>query len=441
MADRSRGHGAPGGPDIAVGSRPGPMTPEALRNVRRSLVDQASGLLAGRHGIGLDQARAMLRALAHQHRTDEAGIAATVLGLADSAAGAPAVPEPDGAFLAEVAQVASTVGADPAWRALREETPVRAAAHGRIVRSIAEATSDGDGAARLLVDLLGREVAAVVVFSVPAPDRAELVGQHGFTEEQTTAWRLVPLELDTPLREAVLTRRPVAAGTHAELVRRFPSLASTSSPFEATVGVPVLEHDLVAGLIVFGWHQPRDFSPELLDRLVSLAGQIGPPLLRAAAGGGRPHPAQEPDRGLLALLPDPWLALAARDVADGRDGDPGPDALVVREASPQLQDSAALVGQVLTGFWPAAGQDRRLREAIAALVRDGTPLRVSPQPGSAPPGAPAGAEVRGVRAGPLVVLTWPAGTSEAANAAAAEDPFAPIDRLSARFRPLTDPAG
>jgi hypothetical protein len=367
------------------------------------VLDQASGLLAGRHGISLQQARAMLSALAQQHRTDEADVATTILGLASRAAGEPGVAVADEGSVQVLRELRAPDGADPVWQELRNDPHVRAAANARVVDSFLDG-GDGDAAARLLVDLLGQDVEAVVVFAVRGGDRAELVGQCGFSAGEAGSWRTIPLSLDTPLRRAYQTRRPVLASTHEELVARFPALAGTSGRLPATAGVPVLVGDEVVGLIIYGWARPRDFPPRLVERLVSLTDRVGAAMVRGAA---RPASSGQLDEVLrvLALFDDPWLVL---DVDGDLESDPR--ALVVVEASPAVRagpawSSTGWQGRPVGELWPELADDGGLLERLRMLVRFGTGLRHDLEPaGPRPSWAPRGDVVRGAIVDGCVVL-------------------------------------
>lgn len=397
------GSGRPGRRVRSAAPQPSARQP-ASESVRRSVLDQASGLLAGRHGISLQQARAMLSALAQQHRTDEADVATTILGLASRAAGEPGVAVADEDAVQVLRELRAPDGADAAWQELRNDPQVRAAANARVVDSFLDG-GDGDAAARLLVDLLGQDVEAVVVFAVRGGDRAELLGQAGFSAGETAPWRTIPLSLDTPLRRAYETRRPVLASTHEELVARFPALAGTSGRLPATAGVPVVAHDEVVGLIIYGWGRPRDFPPRLVERLVSLTDRVGAAMVRGAARPAWTGQLEEV-LGVLAVVHDPWLVL---DVDGDLESDPR--ALVVVEASPSVRavpawSSTGWQGRPLVGLWPDLTDDARLLQGLRRLVRFGGALHhdLGPHvPG--PSWAPGGRIMRGVLVDGRLVVT------------------------------------
>jgi hypothetical protein len=367
--------------------------------LRRSIIDQASGLLAGRHGIGLRQARAMLGELAVQRRTDEADVAATVLGLAGSASEEPGVEVLDESAVQALRDVLPAADADPQWLRVRGAPRVRAAANARVIESFVEGR-DGDEAARLLLDLLGQDAASVVIFAVRGRERAEMIGQHGFAPAETEGWRSVPLHLDTPLQQAYRTARPVFASSHQELVARFPALAGTAGRYPATAGVPVLQDGQVIGILAFGWSAPRDFPDRLRERLTGLAGRIGPALVRGAvpSAGGVPLEAL---LDVLALSREPWLVLADEDQAV-----PDLEHLRIVAADRRAPGASGLPGAPLLAVWPAAGTQAGLAAGLRGLQRHGLALDQRVAPGCAPAWAPDARRTQGAAAGRFLVLTW-----------------------------------
>ena len=110
----------------------------------------------------------------------------------------------------------------------------RCAALGYYLRFLS-GNPDGDAATRSLVQgaLLPVGIGAGQVYAIASGDTLELVGNYGYTEEEASSFRALPIGMPLPVCEAVLTMEPVTLSPD-DLRARYPILEAQPSLVERT---------------------------------------------------------------------------------------------------------------------------------------------------------------------------------------------------------------
>jgi len=233
-----------------------------------------------------------------------------------------------------------------------------------------------------------------------------MLGSVGTAGRVVRAWTTVPLVLDIPLCASVKERRPVFLESGAEMEREYPSIRGGREGTEARASIPVVEEDQVIGVVGLSWQEPRTFDPPTRERIIDAVGSAGHALVRSLkAGAAELGMLNE----LLDLIPDAWLALGS---TEGQ----GTPTFIVEAVAPNLPQT--WLGAPLLDLFPDLGSTSELLTDLQQVLHHGSPLvrSVTGTPlgagsrGSALPGAPPweepGTELRIVRSGHHLVLTW-----------------------------------
>ncbi len=359
----------------------------------RAVVEQAKGVLVERDGLTLDEAFDRLRELSQTQNAPLVDVAATLVGVT--------VPVDDPIEVDDSAlpmRLRATAAASAQWRALREHPQARQGALGVAVEALAGASTSGDDAAHLLVDLLSSTaVGAALLFSVVEDGSLQLWGQHGYPPDATSAWRRIPLTLDLPLTRAVNEGVPVFLGSAEARRRQFPSLGAEQSRYQALAVVPVWDGGRRVGCVGLSWAEEKAFDDAERQRVVGIVRRAGAMMLRNA----RPD---DPDRDLVAtvmtLVTDPWVVLVCESESLA--------SYLIESASPNVKGGDALVGQRLLAAFPGVAADTRLLDELGRLVSVGGRFVRSTQSAGAT-SAPWDLEpvvMRAARAGRRVLLAW-----------------------------------
>jgi hypothetical protein len=360
----------------------------------RALIEQAKGVLVERHGLSVDEAFDRLREISQSQNARLVNVAATIVGVS--------VREPEAIDVSEdalPAKLRATDATSAAWLAVRDHPRARNGAIDVSVAAIAESTTHGDEAARLLVDLLSSAgVKAALIFRAVADDSLQALGQHGYSADTISAWRRIPLSLDVPLTRAVNEGVPVFIRSTDDLVAQFPSLERSAGAYEAIAVVPVWDGDTRIGSLGFSWPDAQAFDEEQRQRVLSIARRAGSLMLRNLRAEDRDGTYLS---SILHLLRDPWLVLTP-------DGEVDAASLTVESVSSEVKGGHHLLGQRLLAAFPGVAGDTQTLDELLRLARHGgrfvrttQSAGVTTAPWDLEPG-----ELRAVRAGRRVVLTW-----------------------------------
>lgn len=365
----------------------------------RAIIEQAKGVLVERHHISQDEAFDRLRAMSQEHNVRLVEVAATVVGVSVPH-GAASISEPWEQVLR--GRMPTSTAASPTWRALAQQPDVRAGVVTALIDSVAGVPGQGDEAAQLLSDLLAaQEVRAVTLYRMAADGSLRLVGQAGVPGDLISSWQSIPPSRDIPYVRSMAEDRAFFWEDRAARTTQFPSVASTTSAFEATATIPIHDGDSAVGIVGLMWMTRQSFSAERKSELVALVQKIAHLLLRNAA---QTDPELQWLHTVLSLHLDPWLLLEAIPTSDAVVRD-----FVVQDASEQVVHSEEWIGRRLLELWPSAAADG-MGQALSELARAGGSWTMTVAIGSDGPWGAPGSRIRAVRLGRLIVLVWRPGT-------------------------------
>jgi hypothetical protein len=363
-----------------------------------SAVVIVTGILVERHRIDPASARAMVERVAREHGMPEAELAAAVISLL-----APAGPA-----------TTATAGAPPVLGDRREwspagggpgeGTPGAEAPAELLVGAPGADGEDGGAVAQLLGELTGARPDRTVIYGTGA-GALRMLGSVGTAEGVVRAWTTIPLVLDIPLCASVKEQRPVFLESGVEMEREYPATRGGREGTEAWASIPVVEEGQVVGVVGLSWQEPRTFDPATRERIIHAVESAGHALVRSLkAEAAELSMLNE----LLHLIPDPWLALRPTE------GQATPTFLV-EAVAPNLPQT--WLGAHLLDLFDV-GTTSELLTDLQRVLHHGRPLvrsitgtrRGAGSPGSALPGVPPweepGTELRIVRSGHHLVLTW-----------------------------------
>lgn len=110
----------------------------------------------------------------------------------------------------------------------------------------------------------------------------EILDSFGYPQECLVARRRHPVDLPEPLAETLRTGKPVWLESAREFATRYPHLASAVRPFSgASVAVPLVARERVAGVLGIDFEAPRSFEPADASFVLALAHQTAQALERA----------------------------------------------------------------------------------------------------------------------------------------------------------------
>ncbi len=366
----------------------------------RSIIEQAKGVLVERHHTSLDGAFDMLRAISQEHNVRLVEVAATVVGVAlpDTAADLPDLPEQ---VLRD--RLPSSPAASPTWKALAQETDVRAGVLIALIDSMAGASSPGNVAAQLLSDLLASQgVSAVTLYRLLADGSLRLVGSAGVPWDVSSSWYSIPPSRDIPYVRSVADDQEFFWDDRAARAKDFAASVSNSTHFEAVATVPIHDEGSVVGVVGVMWTTRQSLDQHRRAEIRATVRRVAHLLLRNAMAA---DPELEWLTALLGLHLDPWLLLESVPGADGLVRD-----FVVQDASPQLHEAPAWIGRRLLEVWPGSAAGGIAQDLVGLARTGGSWTMTVSVPSEGPWGTP-GSRVRAVRLGRRVVLVWRLGST------------------------------
>lgn len=362
----------------------------------RAVIEQAKGVLVERHGITLDEAFARLRKMSQEHNVRLVEVAATVVGVA-----IPDVDEPVTTYADQVLskELPATKAISGTWRALREQPDIKAGVVTAIMDSLAGATSQGDEAAQLLLDVLSQfDVHALLIYGSGMDGSLRLIGQVGIPGDLVSSWRQIPPTTDIPYTRSVLENRSLFFGSREERVAEFPASARSRSSSAATATVPVIDEGQVIGVVGLVWQGEQTFDEVRRKSIERSVQRITPLLMRNVAAA---DPELDWLNTLLRLHLDPWLLMDAVVGADGTVHD-----FVVQDAAAsQGRDAQQWVGRRLLEIWPHLVEDP-VFDALRTLVNTGGSWSSTVTTQSPAPWGTQGSHMRAVRLGQRLAVVW-----------------------------------
>jgi len=349
----------------------------------------ATGMLVERHRIDPGTGRALLERVAREHGIDLSTLAAALIALLAPAepSSHPAADPPTGVQIPMRSRPSGVAAPGHELAAGHPPAHRGPAAIGH---------RDGRAAAQLVCDLTGAHPDATVIFSVSEDSALRLVGSVGTPEDVLSAWRRVPLVLEIPLCASVRHRRAVFLESGAEMEREYPATQGSREGTEAWASIPISEDGRVTGVVGLSWRAPLALDEATrgdIIRVVEGAGQVILSSLSSAAA----------ELGtlieLLDLIPDSWVVLTPEGTPDG-------EVLLVEAVSPSLPE--AWLGAGLLDLFPILAPSSDLLSDLQQVLRSGAPLvrRINTTRPGGPPWEEPGVEVRIVRTGRRVVITW-----------------------------------
>ncbi len=362
----------------------------------RAVIEQAKGVLVERHSITLDEAFARLRRMSQEHNVRLVEVAATVVGVA-----IPEVDEPVTQYGEQVLsrELPGSKAISGTWRALREQPDIKAGVVTAIMDSLAGATSQGDEAAQLLLDVLSPfDVAALLIYRAGLDGSLRLVGQVGIPGDLVSSWRQIPPTTDIPYTRSVLENRSLFFGTREQRVEAFPASSRARGGFAASATVPVADDGDVIGVVGLVWLDEQLFDEVTSKNISRTIQRITPLLLRNVAAA---DPELDWLNTLLRLHLDPWLLMEAVTSADGMVRD-----FVVQDAAAVAgRDAAGWVGRRLLEIWQSLAEDP-VFEALRILVQTGGSWTSTIATNTDAPWGDVGTQMRAVRLSQRVALVW-----------------------------------
>jgi PAS domain-containing protein len=349
----------------------------------RAVIEQAKGLLVAGAGGTPDEAFAHLARLSQHNNLRVAEIAARIVGAATLSVteAAPATAEPDTVqldgnpvdarpfdpmiYLRD--SVEPVPAEDPQPRPPRLDPP------GRMRLDTATAAINavdrlGELADRLLDEGLGWLGADSVMLYRLEPDGAlQLLACAGLPTQLASDWQRIPSALDVPMREAIITDRPVwtRQGQHAFCV----PLRTTSAT------LPLRYAGRPFGALAAAWQEPRSLDAGERRYLTGLAARTARRVRELT--GADPVPIGAPWHGLRAALdviPVTVLVLAPVRDTRGRVVDFGVDYASPHAGEPFGLKPEDLVGARLLDVRPHLGTNG-VFDAYREVLSTGVPWR------------------------------------------------------------------
>jgi hypothetical protein len=343
-----------------------------------------------RHRIGPLASRAMLAQAALEHGVEETVLAGALLELLSPPPDAPTAAVPD-------RHPATGIPSGPSAAAsqlLMDLPSVRASA-AAVVRAVDLANQDGSAAAQLIADLTRARPDRTVIYGV-AEDTLVMMGSVGVPADVVEAWRRLPLALSLPLCLSVSEDRAIFLDAGAEMEGAFPATLGSREGTGAWASVPIREGTRVTGVVGLSWLNSTTFDEARRANILRAVERAGPLMVRSLP---TLDPAPSILTELMHLIPDEWVVLSST-------GSAADMAFVVDAVAPSLSEK--WLGRELLDVFPGLSRSgdivtdlRQVRSSGAALTRTIT----ATAPGG-PPWEKSGVEVRLVRSGRLVVLTW-----------------------------------
>ncbi len=163
----------------------------------------------------------------------------------------------------------------------------RAAQRTALLQAVTASLSEALGPEQVAEIVVDRCIAAMgaaaglVARVVPAAGELEILRSVGYRQDVAQSWRRWPLELKTPLSDAVRTAEPVFIGSREERDAVYPDLPQAPDENEALSAVPLIVEGRAVGGMALSFHESREFTPEDRAFLMALARQCAQALERS----------------------------------------------------------------------------------------------------------------------------------------------------------------
>jgi hypothetical protein len=424
---------------------------EAMRT--RALIEQAKGILMGRHRISADEAFARLRRVSQRTNVRLTEVAASVVARAS-----PPLRSGGAPLAADVGQAsplpASCDAARPAGPP-RERPTATTPRPTAVTAPAARAPHPGAGAprrpgtggdpehavlhaqhlllaARLEVATSHHEIVAAVAdlsFGWPSPNSVVLalvepdsalavVATHGLSTDMASQWTRIPPQVDVPLTAAVRSRSPIWLADPDQIRASYRVVGAMAPYVGACVSLPI-EAGGLPGVLGLTWKPALDLDEARRSYLTTVADLAGKAVARLAAAVPDVDPHLSPDRPApSAIAAPPWI----QPMLDGslapavllsplRTGGVVTD-FMFEHVNGAAADEAARRGKRLPGTTllttaPDVGA-RTLMPLYLEVLGDGRPRQLDNVrlPPSRPDDPGARCTVRAVRLGDRILATW-----------------------------------
>lgn len=357
----------------------------------RALIEQAKGVLMAQKSIGPQAAFDRLREISQAENARLVDVAATLVGVT--------LPADEGLDLGDAALpvgLRPSSATSPEWRTLRAQPAVRRGTAGAVLETLGENLQDGEESASLVLDFLAPlGVTSAALWRTRADSSLEMIGQVGYAADTSSAWRRLPLSLDTPVTRAVRMAQPVFCESSHAVIEQFPLVTDAIRTDESVAVVPVTSQAQAVGAVVMSWDGNHAFDHDERRRVSDLASRIGRVVLRDVAVRDRDW---EFLTEMLRIVLDPWLILRAVD--DGAAG------LVIEGASPDVAEVAEHVGDRLLASYPRIAADAEAMDDLGRVMRDGGRLSWQTRGRGYAPWDTVPSTARAVRLGERVIVAW-----------------------------------
>ncbi|MEW5959879.1 MAG: PocR ligand-binding domain-containing protein, partial [Chloroflexota bacterium] len=150
--------------------------------------------------------------------------------------------------------------------------------------ALAEALTPGQVAEVVMregVPGLGARAGLVILLSEDR-NTLQVIGSTGYPPEQLERWSIFPVTAPIPLADAVRLGQPILLAAPGELQARYAHLAPDLLAGQmAGAAIPLIVEERVIGAIGLNFAERRDFGPEAMEFMLTLAGQCAQALERA----------------------------------------------------------------------------------------------------------------------------------------------------------------
>jgi PAS domain S-box-containing protein len=209
-----------------------------------------------------------------------------------------------------------------------------------------------------------------------------LAGTMGMGAIDVTPWQTVSLAGESPVADAMHTRKVVVLTDLDDMRRRYPTTRPPDADEGAVIALPLAVRHEDVGAIVFTFRRARRFQDEELAMLDTLAGRCAGAIARARLYEAQRTASLTLQRRLLPELPatPPWLGVGARyePASGGEVGgdwyqvlvlDDGRCIAALGDAVGRGIAAAAAMGQLRAAIAGAAAVDAHPSAVVAATSR------------------------------------------------------------------------
>jgi PAS domain S-box-containing protein len=239
--------------------------------------------------------------------------------------------------------------------------------------ALAEAVTVTDVTDVVATMVLGAFDAAGMLVSLAESGKLRLVGHSGYNEHARELLDGQPIDSDSPVAQAMRTRRPLFLPSREAYLSLYPRLLALveASEKEAWAFLPLTVSGRTLGSLTISFAEPHEFAPEERSLLASVAGLLAQTLERARLRDAERSLAAELQAQLLPrALPRPeGLVAAARYLPATEGMEVGGDWYEVLELPGQRV--GVVIGDVQGHNVRAATVMGQLRNALRAYAAEG----------------------------------------------------------------------